>query len=177
MSETGLKPNIEWYVNGTGLKNSTESPGSMTYFLSNGTYNFSVTNLSLYYVLSNTLAVTVDGSNITSSVTFEHWAYISGKVSPDNARVLLNGKNIALALGAFNISVAAGTYNITVSANGYESYYSVFNTSAGSTNNITIDLQILSKSGSISSTDVYAIIGGVAAVAIIGGALFLVRRR
>lgn len=177
LSETGLKPNTEWYVNSTGLKNSTESPGSLTYYLSNGTYKFSVTNLSLYYALSNTFTVTVDGSNITSSVAFQHWAFLTGKVSPENARVLLNGKNITVISGAFNASVAAGTYNLTISANGYESYHSVFNISAGSMNNITVDLHTVSKSGSISSTDVYAIIGGVAAVVIIGGALFLVRRR
>ena len=177
LSETGLTVNTEWYVNLTGLKNSAQAPGSMIYYLSNGTYKFSITNLSIYYALSNTLTVMVDGSNITSSITYEHWAYLDGKVSPGNAKILLNGKNIPVVSGAFNISVEAGTYNLTASAIGYESFNSNFNISAGSLKNITIDLQTSSKSGSISNTDAYAIITGVVAVAIIGGAVFLVRRR
>lgn len=177
LSEAGLKPDTEWYVNSTVSKNSTESPGSIIYHLSNGTYKFSVTNLSQYYAISNTLTVFVHGYNTSSSVTYEHWAYVSGKVSPGSATVLLNGKNITVQSGEFNASVSAGTYNLTVLANGYESYHSVFNISEGSTNNVTIDLKPVPKSGADSSIGVYAIIGGVVAIVILGGALFMVRRR
>jgi len=168
---------LVWFVNGTGFKNSTLAPGNISFKLSNGTYILYITNLSSYYTASNTLTLQVKGGNVTESVSFKHWAYITGKVSPNDAGITINGKNVTIISGAFNLSVAQGTYNLTAHLVGYVSYYNNFTLSSGSVKNLTIDLKKVATKSSISSSDVYFIVGGVVAVIAIIMSFLYFRKR
>ena len=175
-TESGLPSGAEWYVNGTGVSGHEMSPANITFNLANGTYSFTATNLSNYYTTTVHFTVVISGSNATETVDYYHWAYIAGKVSPTNATVTINGKAVSLtSSGSFNVSVANGTYHVVASSSGYTSYYNNFTLNSGSSKNLTINLKPISKPSTISSTELYAIIGVV--VAVIVGVMFAMRRR
>ena len=177
-TESGLPSGVEWYVNGTGVSEHGMSPANITFNLANGTYSFTATNLSSYYTITVHFAVVVSGKNVTETVHYYHWAYIAGKVSPTNATVTINGKAISLTLsGSFNVSVANGTYNVVASSPGYTSYYNNFTLNSRNIKNITINLKPISKPSTLSSTELYAIIGVVVAIVAIVGVIFATMRR
>jgi subtilase family serine protease len=64
---------------------------------------------------------------------------------------------------------------VVASSSGYTSYYNNFTLNSGSSKNLTINLKPISKPSTISSTELYAIIGVV--VAVIVGVMFAMRRR
>jgi hypothetical protein len=177
-TESGLPSGVEWYVNGTGVSEHGVSKASITFDLANGTYSFTATNLSDYYTTTVHFSVVISGSNVTETVDYYHWAYIAGKVSPTNATVTINGKAVSLtSSGSFNVSVANGTYHVVGSSSGYTSYYNNFTLNSGSSKNLTINLKPISKPSTISSTELYAIIGVVVAVVVIAGVMLAMRRR
>ena len=176
--ESGPPSGVEWYVNGTGVSGHEISPANITFNLANGTYSFTATNLSDYYTTTVHFSVVISGNNVTETVDYYHWAYIAGKVSPTNATVTINGKAVSLtSSGSFNVSVANGTYHVAASSSGYTSYYNNFTLNSGSSKNLTINLKPISKPSTISSTELYAIIGVVVAVVVIVGVMFAMRRR
>ncbi len=177
-TESGLPSGVAWYVNGSGVHGTKLSPASITFSLTNGTYTFTVTNLSYYYTTTGYFSVVINGKNVTEMVDYYHWAYITGKVSPVNATVMINGKTISLpSTGSFNFSVPSGTYYFVASSTGYKSYYYNFSLSPGSSKNLIISLKPISKPSTISSAEIYGIIGAVVAVAVIAAVVFVIRRR
>jgi uncharacterized membrane protein len=169
---------VEWYVNGTGVSGHEISPANITFNLANGTYSFTATNLSDYYTTTVHFSVVISGNNVTETVDYYHWAYITGKVSPTSATVKINGKTVALSSsGSFNVSVQNGTYRVVASSSGYASYYSNFSLNQSDTKNLTVNLKQLSKPSTLSSTELYAIIGAGVAIAVIGSAMALNRKR
>jgi len=153
------------------------SPADVSFMLSNGTYTFTVTNLRSYYTKNSHFTVTVNGNNVTKTVHYYHLAYITGTISPGNATLKVNGIAVSVSSGHFNVSVANGSYHVVASENGYSTYYNNFTLNAGSVMNLTIDLKTTSKQSSISSTDIYIIVGVVAAVAVIAGLVLLMRKK
>lgn len=177
-TEVGLPSGIKWYVNGTNMENSTLAPGNLVFFLSNGNYTFTATNLSLYYSSIHTFRVEVNGSNVTESLTYSHWSYITGVITPSGASLTINGLNYSLSSGSFNITVPQGSFNVSVSLSGYMTYYDNFTLSAGSVKNLTIDLKRVPGSPSgLSPIDLYGIVGILASLVAIGFAVVLYRRK
>jgi len=177
-TESGLSSGTTWYVNGTGMSGHDSSPANITFTLTNGTYTFTVTNLSSYYTTTSQFTVHVNGNNVTETVQYYHWAYITGILSPGNAALTVNGNPVSVSSsGYFNVSVANGTYHVVASENGYSTYYNNFTLNNGELKNLTIDLKSVPKSSPISSTEIYAIIGVVAAIAVVAGVIGYMRRR
>ncbi len=189
LTETGLPSGTTWYVNVTNSttgyvfhESSTTSTISLS--LTNGSYTYTVTNLSSYYTTTSHFILIVSGNNVKETVQYYHWAYITGSLSPGNATLTINGKTISVSSsGHFNISVASGTYHIAASEKGYVTYYSNFTLDSGNVNNLAINLKPVStpssapKSSSISSVEIYIIIGLVAAAAVVSSALLMTRKK
>ena len=177
-TESGLPSTTEWYANSNSGFNESSSTGVISVSLVNGSYEFTITNLTYYYSDIHSIKVVVDGSNVTTAITFLHWAYIYGTINHKNATVAINGINMTGLSGTFNISVAQGSYNVTVYLKGYTEYYSNFTLSQGSVKNLSVDLKPVSKSSTGPSAETYLAIGGiVAAIALLGVYTFIKRRK
>ena len=177
-TENGLPSGVYWYVNGSGLSGYESSQTSLSFNLSNGTYSFTVSNLSSFYTTITHFTVIVNGKNVTKNIYYYHWAYITGSITPTNSNLTINGKSVSLSSsGSFNISVPNGTYHVVISYSGYISYYSNFTLNQGNDKNLTISLKHVSQPATVTSVDLYIITGAVIAVAAIGVAFVLIRRR
>ncbi len=138
-TESGLPTGITWYVNETTASYHAISPADISFMLSNGTYTFTVTNLTSYYTTTPLFSFTVNGNNVTETVHYYHWAYITGTMSPGNATLMINGIAVSVSSGHFNVSVANGSYHVVASESGYSTYYNNFTLNAGSLKNLTQD--------------------------------------
>ena len=177
-TETGLPSGVVLYLNGSGLSGYETSPADISFNLSNGTYSFTVTNLSNYYSTTTHFSVVISGKNVTEVVDYYYWAYISGAISPTNANLVINGKSVSLlSSGSFNISVPIGTYHVVISSSGYVSYYSNFTLNSGNAMNLTINLKQVSHPSTLTGIDLYIVVGTVIAVIVIGAAVVLIKRR
>ena len=174
LTETGLPSETTWTVSLGGTSHASAT-SSVSFDRMNGSYKFSVSNLSLYYTLNYTMSITVNGRNVSENVEFLHYAYITGTISPDNATLTVNGKVVSTSGGKFNISVIGGNYSIIASSSGYNSYYANLSVSAGNVKNIDISLR---SNAAPASSDLGYIGIGIVAVAIVGiGAFILMRRK
>ncbi len=173
--EEGLPSGTTWYVNlSNGMTSGPITGNSYSLNLTNGTYAFTMTNLSSYYTTTSHITVTVDGKTLTETVQYYHWAYITGTISPSNATLMINGNHVSLSSsGLFNVSVANGTYHLVASENGHATYYSNFTLNPAGIKNLAIDLKTVSKPSSfpISYIAVIAVvvlvIAAVSAVAVL----------
>ena len=175
-TESGLPSTTEWYANSTAGFNESSSTGIISVSLANGSYEFTITNLTYYYSGINSVKVVVDGSNVTTAITFLHWAYIDGTINHKNATVSINGINMTGLSETFNLSVAQGSYNITVYLKGFAEYHSNFTLSPGSVKNLSIDLEPVSKSGTGPSIEIYLAVGGIVAVIALSGVYIFMKR-
>ena len=176
-TESGLPSGTEWFANSTAGFNESSSTGIISVSLANGSYVFTIANLTYYYSETHSVKVVVDGSNVTSAITFLHWAYIDGTINHKNATVTINGINMTGLSETFNLSVAQGSYNITVYLKGFAEYHSNFTLSPGSVKNMTIDLVPVSKGKTGPSIEIYLAVGGIAAVLVLSGAYIFMKRR
>jgi subtilase family serine protease len=176
--ETGLPLGVNWYVNGSGLSGYESSQANLLFSLANGTYSFTVTNLTSYYTTTTHFTVVISGKNVTENVDYYHWAYITGSISPVDANLDVNGKSVSLnSSGLFNITVPNGTYHVIISSSGYISYYINFSLNSGNAKNLIVSLVPISSPSVPSNTELYAIIGIVVAIVVIGAAIVLVNRK
>ena len=175
-TESGLPSGSTWYVNGS-MTEHTLSGSTISFLLSNGTYSFSVTNTTMYYATTTHFSITVNGKNITETVTYNHYSYIKGTISPNNANVTINGKIIHLSsTGSFNMTVTAGSYDLIISEKGYRTYYDNFTMTNGITN--TIDQNLTKLTTPMSSMELYEIIGTVVGIgALASAAVFYIRKK
>ncbi|WP_393971087.1 PEGA domain-containing protein [Oxyplasma meridianum] len=177
-TESGLPSGTTWYVNSSTMSEHSLAPSNVSFNLANGTYSFTVTNLSTYYTVTDHFKVTVDGKNVTETVKYYHWAYIVGTISPTNATLTVNGNAIQVSSsGSFNVSVANGTYSVVASLSGYHTYYSNFSLKQGSVKNLTINLKQNSHPSAISLVEIYVIIVAIVAIAVIAALLIFKRRK
>lgn len=183
-SETGLPAGSSWYVNITGNPSLSSSGSSVSASLMNGTYTFRVSNNSLYYATAYSGTFTVNGNSVSESVQYIHYSYIQGTVTPANATVTVNGKQVTTSSGSFNISVPEGTYHLVVSETGYSTYYDNFTISQGDqVKQFTVGLTSTSPPSPAPSPPVanslliYAVIAAVIIVLAIVGALIYRRRK
>lgn len=173
--ETGLPSGMSWSVtSGSTTHSSTNS--TISFKEMNGTYVFSISNLTLYYSNDYSVSTAVNGKNVTETISFLHYAYITGTLSPGNATLKINGKTVSVSGGNFNVSVVAGNYTITATSNGYTSYSNNITIAAGGVKTLNISLK--SNSTPISPTLEYAAIGAIVVViAGVGGVLGMMRMR
>jgi len=68
-SETGLPSGILWYVNFNGT-NKSSTTGTITFTAPNGTYSFTVGNVSGYSVSSSSGSISVNGNSVSNTITF-----------------------------------------------------------------------------------------------------------
>jgi hypothetical protein len=183
--ENNLPDGTTWYVNSSGLSFHASAPSNISFNLANGTYVFSVTNLSNYYTTTYNFTITIMGKNIAETVVYYHWAYITGTLSPGNvifslglSTLTINGRTVPISSsGAFNVSVTNGTYYVIVSLYGYETYYDNFTLNSGSVKNLVITLRPISEPLTISVKEIYAIIGAFVAIVVIVGTVWYIKRR
>lgn len=180
-SETGLPSGTTWYVNGS-VSGSAASGSTITFSLANGTYTFTVTNTTDYYTTVTQFTVKVSGKDLSESVTYLHYSYIAGNISPSGATVTINGKSVSLSsTGALNMTVAAGSYEVVVSDNGYETVYDNFTLGNGATKNVDLSLKAVAQPAKAVSTltndELFAIIGVIALVVVIGAVVVIMRRK
>ena len=69
--ESGLSSNITWYVTGNGISKHTASPENITFIVLNGTYTFTVTNISNYRIIKTHYKVVVNGHNVTVNLSYQ----------------------------------------------------------------------------------------------------------
>lgn len=170
--ENGLAEGILWTIS-YGITSNSSTSNSVNFYEMNGTYDFVASNLSAYYTENYTISVLVYGRNPLITVYYNHYAYITGTVSPYSAIVSIDGKQVAVNNnGQFNVSVIAGKYSIVVVNMGYTTYKTNIYLVSGQVENLQISL---SKLGNDSFIGVLAI-GGIAAVVTVGG-LFFIRKR
>lgn len=176
--ESGLKSGTKWYVNTSG-NSQFSTNGTLQYLKQDGSYDFTVTNLTNYYTLNHTVSVKVFGSDVIVNIKFQPWNYLTVHVKPSNATVTVNGKDVSLSSGQFNITEPNGTYDLKATSSGYQAYYDNLSLSNGVDKNITIDLnKTAGTSGAgISSAELYGIVGGISALIVISAVFAVVRRR
>ncbi len=189
VNETGLPSGAIWYVNLTnGMDSGPISGSSYTLMLSNGTYSYTIAiSDRIYRPAQSSGSVAVYGKSISQSVVFSPVKYTitfkeSGLPSGTSWSVNLNGTTLSSTTNTIIFSMPNGTYSYTVSSvSGY-----TLSPSSGSINihgsntskSITFTHNPSKKSPfKLSTIDIYAIIGAVVAIAAIGGAVMIIRRR
>jgi hypothetical protein len=140
--ESGLPSGTMWSVslNGKGTVNSTNDV--INFSVPNGTYNFVIPRTGNYALNSSTGTVIVNGTNITKLEVFQILdGYLTGKIRPSTAVILVNGTSYNAINGKYNISLKPGNYSVKFIAPGYLNYTTnVTVTSLNSTNLKTIEL-------------------------------------
>lgn len=175
-TETGLNAGSAWSITFNGqAKFSTLN--TIAFHIQGGAYNtyqYVIGVPSGFYTGNDTGSKNYSGNSVTTAVSFVHYAYLNGTILPSNATVLLNGiVQNGLSNGSFNLSIKAGSYELIVKDSGYTTYYENFTVSPNQTEHIHIALNGTSGSN---VQDYYYIGGGIAAVALVGGAVFALRR-
>ena len=178
IKENGLSSGMSWSIT-SGSTTHTSKNTTISFKEMNGTYTFSVSNLTSYYTYDYSITATVNGKNVTETVNFLHYAYITGTLSPGNAILKINGKTVSVSGGAFNISVVAGNYTVTASDSGYTSYSNNITLAAGGVKTLNITLQSNSppKSTPISPELEYIAIGAIVLVVAGLGGFGIMRMR
>ena len=178
IKENGLSSRISWSAT-SGSTTHTSNNTAMSFKEMNGTYTFSVSNLTSYYTNDYSITATVNGKNVTEIVNFLHYAHITGTLSPGNAILKINGKTVSVSGVKFNISVVAGNYTISASDSGYASYSNNITLAAGGVNTLNITLQSNSqnKSTPVFPELEYIAIGAIVIIAAVLGGFNIVRMR
>jgi hypothetical protein len=171
--ESSLPAGIQWSVAINGTLYYTTGT-SLSVRLPNGSYSYVVQVGTGYYPNDASGNLTVNGFALSESVSFTAYSYITGIISPTSAKLYINGNLMAFnSSGTFNFTLKNGSYQIVVKEPGYQTYNKTFNLTSGETVHIDITLSPVS-----SPSYLYPLIFGiVAAVLIIGGVLYIRRKK
>ncbi|MDP8012337.1 MAG: hypothetical protein RAK23_05930, partial [Thermoplasmata archaeon] len=129
--ESGLPSGTSWSVTLNGTAN-TSSTTSITFYEPNGTYTYSIQQISGYSIVQSSGTITVTGSSITKYVIFvqmqQNEYYIifeeSGLPSGTSWSVTLNGTTKYTTGTSITFIVKNGTYNYKISLpSGYSAQY------------------------------------------------------
>ena len=122
-TETGLPSGTLWNftINGT-VERSSEN--QLTIPLPNGSYPFTIGESSGFSSVPASGTVAVNGKNVSESVSFTYYIYVTGTISPSNASLYINGKLVNTTNGSFNMTLTPGTYEFKTSSPGYGTLFS-----------------------------------------------------
>ncbi len=171
LSYSGLPDGKPFNVTLT-FSNETHSysiSGNRTFLLPIGQINLKI--LPVSYFASNiqreNIEITQEGE--TTNLTFSPVGYLTGRISPVNAQVYINGTRVNVNNGEFNVSLKSGSYTLTVSSSGYYQAQVVISVKDFTTEHISIHLN--------RNYTVYIVIGSVSGSALTGLAIAMFLRR
>ena len=188
-TESGLPIGTSWSVTLNGTPESSTT-NAITFSELNGTYSYTIGTADKTYLPSPySSSFTVNGASVPVSIAFSKVQYTvkfteSGLPSGTTWYVnLSNGIDSGAITGSsYSFSLTNGTYSYMIgNVTGYTvspSSGSITVSGSNATKTITFTVTSTpSKPSGISSTELYGIIGAVVAVAIIGTALAIMRKR
>ena len=173
--ESSLPTHTKWFVI---LHNNTYSTtnGSIIIPLINGTYDFTIRNLTDYYTLNYSCNLSVKGSNLSDLVLFYQYAEIKGTVFPVGAIVTINGEAIPLHNGTFSFFAKPGNFSIEITLAGYSPYEKNLSLNNGQNVSLSINLTKIATPGS--KLQGLEVLGGLAFLLVVAGiGAMIVRRR
>ncbi|MCI4323826.1 MAG: thermopsin [Thermoplasmata archaeon] len=174
----GLPGSVGWSIILQGRTYTSGTNATISVFLSNGTYEYQVTDVSFGFVTLAPIGnLTVSGSPVVLMLPFApRDGVLFGWVSPTDASVWLNGSPIELVQGNFLRPVAPGEYQLVARASGYLPY--VLNITITPANSTGLPIALTSSSTksvppsgaapSGTSSDVVPLLLGSAAIAVLG---------
>lgn len=180
--ESGLSRGTLWKVDLTGSNTLSSDTSTISVKLENGSYNYTILNTSNYYVSGSVGGIlSVHGSNDVIQISYVHYSYITGLITPKNATLTVNGKTVSTASGSFNLTVTNGTYRVKVSLKGYTPFYSNFTLNAGQVHKLNVTLNpVPEKTTSVPGLNnnmLFIAIGLIAIIVIAAVALAARRKR
>jgi len=189
-TESGLPSGTAWYANLSNGQSFSSTTDTITFTEPNSSYSYAIaTSNKEYAPLESVGSFTISGTNMNISVSFHLVTYEitfteSGLPSGTTWSVTLNGATESSTTDTITLSVPNGTYSYTI---GSVSGYTASNLNGSVTvsgNNIPVSITFSSTSppakqpsSGISRIELYGIIGAVVAIAAIGSAIALVRKR
>ncbi|QRF75329.1 Pro-kumamolisin, activation domain [Thermoplasmatales archaeon] len=125
-----------------------------------GNYRVEPINNTLYYGVLGNPFIKVQGSNLTVTVKYEPYAFITVYVQPQNATVFIDGVQEAVSNGYLNVSVFPGNHSIVVQDRGDVTYYK--NTTLAGGMDITLQVDLNSKVSAKASNETSLALIGIA---------------
>lgn len=191
LTESGLPSGTIWYVNSTNGQTFSFASSTGSFTEPNGTYSYTVaTSDKTYESFPSSGSFTMDGKNISQSVTFSEVKYSVtfteyGLPSGTSWSVTHNGTIESSTTNTITFSLPNGTYSYTIGAiSGYSvspSSGSISVTGSNVSKAVTYTAMSIPPAkthpSGLSNTDIYGIIGSVVALATIGFAVVLMRKR
>ena len=104
--ESGLPSNATWYVNlSNGMKSGAISGTSYTFNLPNGTYSYTLGNLTGYSISSSSTSISVNGNNLSKTITFSAIKKSSSKSGISSTELFgIIGGVVAFAVIGFTLA-------------------------------------------------------------------------
>ena len=180
--ESGLPSGIAWYVNVSNGQSLSSTTSTISFTETNGTYTYTVaTSNKIYEPSPSSGSVTVNGGSQSIPATFSLVKYTvtfteSGLPSGTSWSVTFNGSTLSSTTNTISFTASNGTYSYSIgSASGY--------TASPSSANITVNGKnasqsiTFSASSKISGTELNVMIGAVVAIAVIGSAIAVTRKK
>lgn len=171
-TENGIASGSSWTVKFDGQSLSSTF-SAITFRVLNGTYSFTGYNTTDYYLSVYSGSVTVNGGAVSEALVFNHYSYITGSVSPGNAKLYINGKLVAISGGSFNVTLTAGNYTVVATSPGYGTYNKTFSISTDHTEILDITL----NKSTPNSGPIDLVIIAVLAAIVVASAFIVLKRR
>jgi thermopsin len=170
--ESGLPAGTSWTVTVVDLP-ITSSLDAISFPESNGSFAFSVTNVTGYTTTGGSGTATVDGSASVYDVEFTPLPVtLSGTFSPSTAQVWIDGSTVAPTTpGNFSVEVLPGTHAIVVTALNYVTYYNNVSVAAHTPLAVAVALTPVSTTTTTNTTGLtganLALLAGVSVLALV----------
>ena len=201
-TEAGLPSGTSWSVTLNGISESSTT-NTITFTMPNGTYSYAIGSISGYTVSTSSGSMTVNGSNMSQTITFTPVKITvmkytvtfteSGLPSGTEWYVNITASNGTtydsgpITNSSYSLQLSNGTYSYTISSiSGYnitQRSGSIGVSGRNTSQSITfskVSTTPPSKkptSPTTPNTDLYIIIGAVAAVAVIGAVVVIMMRK
>jgi hypothetical protein len=185
-TESNLPTGTTWYVNLSSGQSFSSSTNIITFTAPNGTYSYTIATADKTYSSSpSSGSFTVNGGSVSKSVAFSLVKYTvtfteSGLPSGATWYVNITGQPSSGPISgtSYLASLSNGSYSYTITTANKQ--YTTSQSSGSVTVNgasKSMSLTFTSTSSPSSSSDIYAIIGGVAIVAVVAGVSIAFMRR
>ena len=179
--ESNLPSGANWSVT-LGNSRVTSSGSTISFVEPNGSYVFSISTSSNLTFSPTSGTIIVAGNNMTQTIEFSATPpliklYLAGSISPTNATLLINGREVPTTDGIFNITVVPGTYAIEVTLTGYQTYYKNVTILTNQTEVPHLSIKLEKTYRPTPFPLIYVIVIVVVIIAIIGGVSTTILRK